>query len=298
MQLCLQKVSQNRAVEYAEFGDPAGVPAIFFHGFVGSVHQAAMAHTQAKKAGLRIIAPHRPGVGGSTALPESPTIAEAVRPMLELMHALKIATYAAIGVSGGAPYALAAATEAPGQVTCLALASPLGPVRSLAVRTDMKKVLRLALVCGALGTIGRESAKVVFARKKKQFLQDLPTRVLQFVEHVSPADAEYFRKNTNGALDMFVSDHQILFDSPKFETELAREIERYWHWGFTLDDVPHIPCRIWHGTTDMMVPLRSAEFIAKHLPLSTVTTVPGGHFALLKHLDQICDYVATTSVSY
>ena len=55
----------GRALEVQECGDPAGHPAFFFHGLIGSHHQASYIAEPARENGLRIIAPNRPGVGRS-----------------------------------------------------------------------------------------------------------------------------------------------------------------------------------------------------------------------------------------
>lgn len=55
----------GRKVEVREYGDASGHPVVFFHGLIGSHHQASYVGDQASKQGLRIIAPNRPGVGAS-----------------------------------------------------------------------------------------------------------------------------------------------------------------------------------------------------------------------------------------
>ena len=55
----------GRMLEVREYGDPAGHPALFFHGLIGSHHQASYIAEQAMQHELRIIAPNRPGVGKS-----------------------------------------------------------------------------------------------------------------------------------------------------------------------------------------------------------------------------------------
>ena len=55
----------GRKLEITEYGDRAGHPAFFFHGLIGSHHQASYISDEAGRIGLRIIAPNRPGVGRS-----------------------------------------------------------------------------------------------------------------------------------------------------------------------------------------------------------------------------------------
>ena len=55
----------GRKLEVREYGDEAGHPVFFFHGLIGSHHQASYIADHARQKGLRLIAPNRPGVGGS-----------------------------------------------------------------------------------------------------------------------------------------------------------------------------------------------------------------------------------------
>lgn len=292
MNLRLHALGPSQYIEYAEFGDPQGKPAVFFHGFVGSIHQAAAAHAAALKVGLRIIAPHRPGIGRSTPV-EGKTIKDAVQPALALLKHLKIEKYAAIGVSGGAPYAMACGVLDAARVTSLSLVSPLGPLWSRTIRWKIAFKLRCLLVVGAMGIFGRRLIGRLFSYKHSVFAKNLRASVLKFVGQVSPADNEVFRKNVGGALDMFVADHRVVMKTPESTYNLGREIQRYWHWGFNMRSVPKtVPCRIWHGKNDTMVPLSSAEYLRDCAPQADLKLLPGGHFASLASLTDIVGFAA------
>jgi pimeloyl-ACP methyl ester carboxylesterase len=53
----------NRKLAYLEFGDPRGQPIFYFHGWPASRLSGAETDVAAKKLGLRIISPDRPGFG-------------------------------------------------------------------------------------------------------------------------------------------------------------------------------------------------------------------------------------------
>ncbi len=55
----------GRKLEVTEYGDRGGHPTFFFHGLIGSHHQASYIAAEAARVGIRIIAPNRPGVGRS-----------------------------------------------------------------------------------------------------------------------------------------------------------------------------------------------------------------------------------------
>ncbi|HSP41298.1 MAG TPA: alpha/beta hydrolase, partial [Luteolibacter sp.] len=52
-----------------EFGDPAGRPVLYCHGWPSSRMQAVLVHHLARERGLRVIAPDRPGMGLSEHVP-------------------------------------------------------------------------------------------------------------------------------------------------------------------------------------------------------------------------------------
>src|SRR6516165_10457404 len=93
----------GRKLEVQEYGDRAGHPAFFFHGLIGSHHQAAYVSEQAEQAGLRIIAPNRPGVGRSEFAVRG-SAREVVRDVEDVAEALGLERFSVIGISGGAPY--------------------------------------------------------------------------------------------------------------------------------------------------------------------------------------------------
>ena len=50
------KLSDGRSLSYASFGDPAGKPVFYFHGFPGSRFEPQSNHEAYLKAGIRLLA--------------------------------------------------------------------------------------------------------------------------------------------------------------------------------------------------------------------------------------------------
>src|SRR6202012_5569256 len=94
----------GRALEVHEYGDPGGHPVLFFHGLIGSHHQASYVDGQAGRHGLRIVAPNRPGVGRSEFVART-TALDAVPDVEDIAEALGLGEFSVIGISGGTPYA-------------------------------------------------------------------------------------------------------------------------------------------------------------------------------------------------
>src|SRR5690349_8078907 len=131
MQSAKISLPDGRLLSYAEFGDAAGYPLIWCHGNPGSRREADLLEPLLlQRAKVRAIVPDRPGIGLSTwrgqrKLTDWPT------DLAALTAALKIERFAVLGLSGGAPYALACARAMPHRVTRVALVSGVGPLAAL-----------------------------------------------------------------------------------------------------------------------------------------------------------------------
>src|SRR5690348_4059248 len=102
------RLNDGRSVGYAEFGLPTGRPVVYCHGFPASRLEAQFTHSSARKFGARIVALDRPGYGLSTFVPGR-QIKDWALDVSEVADALELERFAVLGVSGGAPYALACA---------------------------------------------------------------------------------------------------------------------------------------------------------------------------------------------
>ncbi|GME56003.1 Alpha beta hydrolase fold protein [Neofusicoccum parvum] len=100
----------GRTLSYATYGSalPTAPTILYFHGFPASHAEAALYHLAALHRGVRIVAPDRPGMGASSFAADR-AIADWPRDALALADAVGARRFAVLGVSGGAPYALACA---------------------------------------------------------------------------------------------------------------------------------------------------------------------------------------------
>ena len=57
------KLPDGRALGWAEYGDPQGIPVLYFHGWPSSRLEGAFADEPARTRGIRLIALDRPGFG-------------------------------------------------------------------------------------------------------------------------------------------------------------------------------------------------------------------------------------------
>ena len=57
------RLPDGRQLGYAEYGDPKGMPLLFFHGTPGSRLRLSHIDPLARDLGVRVVAPERPGFG-------------------------------------------------------------------------------------------------------------------------------------------------------------------------------------------------------------------------------------------
>src|SRR5258708_28877335 len=67
------RLSDGRQLGYAEYGDPEGMPLLYFHGTLGSRLEPSHLDPLFRDLGVRVVAPERPGYGLSDVHPK-PTL--------------------------------------------------------------------------------------------------------------------------------------------------------------------------------------------------------------------------------
>jgi pimeloyl-ACP methyl ester carboxylesterase len=274
----------GRRLEVWEYGDPGGHPAVFFHGLIGSHHQASYITAQARRRGLRIIAPNRPGVGRS-AFATRRTALDAVPDVEDLAGALGLGAFSVIGISGGTPYALATFYRLGPRVRTVTVISGMGPMRLPGALTGMDRRRRLFLEVGARHPGLAERA---FEKGADRFRAD-PERFLGRLVASWPApDRRVFQRRD--IFDFFLRDlHQVFTDGCDRAAEgLAQELAVYRNYGFSLADLPaDRRVTLWQGLSDTIVPPSMAWAMARRLPNCEAHLVPGGHFMAVDVADQI-----------
>src|SRR5207253_2336883 len=121
------RVRQGRQMGIAEFGPPDGQAVIWFHGTPGARRQIPEeARLIAAAEGIRVIGVDRPGVGLSTGHLYDALVD--IVPDIEIVaDRLGIERFATVGLSGGGPYALAAAHELPDRVPAVGILGGVVP---------------------------------------------------------------------------------------------------------------------------------------------------------------------------
>ena len=123
-------------VAFSEYGDPRGAPVFFCHGWPSSRTMAELTDEAARNLGLRIISPDRPGIRDSKFDPNR-TLLDWPPLLRELAAHLQIDKFKILAISGGAPYAYAAAWMIPERVEAIAVVSGAPPIAELQDRSGL-----------------------------------------------------------------------------------------------------------------------------------------------------------------
>lgn len=140
------RLQEGRALACIESGDPAGTPLLEFHGLPSPRLAQTISDKFLRDRGIRRVTVDRPGVGFSDPQPGR-TLLDWPQDVAEAVDALGIERFAILGVSGGAPHALACARGLPDRVTAVGLVSGIGPLdRSGAFEGMNRSAARVMIV--------------------------------------------------------------------------------------------------------------------------------------------------------
>jgi pimeloyl-ACP methyl ester carboxylesterase len=272
------QLSDGRTLGFAEFGSVQGTVLVYCYGYPGSRLEAAFLSVRATEAQVRVLSVDRPGYGRSS-FQEHRSFLDWPHDLVALTERLGIDRFAIVGVSGGAPYALACAHQIPERLISCGIVSGIGPLK--------------------LGTAGmsRQNRLVLFlAHRAPRLLTPLVSATAR-----SFRDEEHARKAVTKALKQMVQpDREAILAHGVVEPLVASTRETYHQgvrgavyegrlygddWGFWLEDVAFRPLYLWHGARDINVPIGMARGMAGMLSGCTAAYYPDeGHFStLLNH---------------
>ncbi len=268
------RLADGRRLGFAEYGDRAGRPVVYCHGFPASRLEARLVHDIAVELNLRILAPDRPGYGLSDFQPGR-TLLDWPGDVAELCRQLGIARFALLGVSGGGPYALACAARLSAAVIACGLVCPLGPVGEKGLRAAMHWPARVAF---GLARRFPRLALSLFSGPVAGWLRHHPQQALKLLTvSAPPADREVLNDPVLFSLFGAAISEALLQGGRGVAHDLLLYTR---HWGFDLAGLDP-PVLLWQGEKDETVPPSMAHFLAASLPHCQSRYFPReGHFSL------------------
>lgn len=263
------RMADGRRVAYTEYGDPTGRPIVFLHGTPGSRRLGRLFDPVARRHGVRILAPDRPGYGRSSPWPTR-DLSDTGGFVVPVLDDAGVSRAGVVGFSGGGPHALALAAIHGDRITSVdAVSGAISP----SLPSEAPPTQRL---------LGRLASTV------PRLLTGLFRGQAWLATHVSPAVvvSQYTTAAGRASLDddvarLVARDFATAFAQSRrgVITELRLLAAP---WSFSLAAVD-CPVRLWHGARDANVPVGGARTLRDHLPDAQCTI-----FETADHLTALC----------
>ena len=282
------RLRDGRLLTWREYGDPDGRPVLYCHGTPGSgveIESVFGAHASAARAGVRLIAPDRPGMGGST-YQHRRSVASWVEDVDQLLVAIGLVRYSILGYSGGAAYACTLLANRSHQVDRVALLAPAAPFEPQLSEGLDRNGVRIKALARRSPLVTRGLLGLVMRRPALRH----PERLLQRLELTLP-DSDRDALSVPSVRAGFVVMMRTAFQSGVrgVQTDLALMSEWRVPAGTSSRNV-----RIWQGKADTTGATPAmAQALHESLPDSRVLLTQDGHLSLVQHvLDEVFGYVA------
>lgn len=275
-------LADGRVLAWREFGDPDGWPLIAVHGSPDSSALWGLIDDPARRAGVRVVAPDRPGFGRSTPRPKR-SILSWVDDLDVLTGHLELTSFRLLAISGGSPYALAVAAVHPDRVIRLGLLSVISPLDAPGVTRGANPQVRLTFWVARrapflLEPLGRLMTKLT--------LKDPDKAAERLIRMRPPADREVIRRPEVMAVLRENLPNQ--FRDPASMAVEMRNAAR--PWGFDLGDIT-VPTTIWQGGLDDVHTPAMGRYLAAHL--ANAELVYEADHATFTFLDVVDDLLET-----
>jgi pimeloyl-ACP methyl ester carboxylesterase len=266
---------------YAEWGVPEGLPVLAFHGMPGSrlwcPDHFAPGMTTTER-GVRLITFDRPGYGRSDPRPGHSVI-DSAGDVEQLLDALAIDRCPLVGVSAGAPYAMASAARLPDRVTRLGSVSGAAPIyRVQGLWESRPDAWRAILEVAAEDRF----AAIDAARERCEWLVSRPESVGD--------------PNSWPAIDAWLAEDPAMREAMlTFVREAGRQgvdgnawdlLALSLPWGFELREI-EVATWLWQGADDPMVDRAEFDLLRREIRGSRSTVYPGEGHLLRGHWGDI-----------
>jgi pimeloyl-ACP methyl ester carboxylesterase len=153
------ELRDGRRLTYSAAGPAHGYPIVYLHGAIGSPRWRTPAlDGLIAELGIRFVVVNRPGFAGSDPHPGR-TVATHAADVTELADALGWGRFSVLGVSAGAPYALACAWAMEERVAHAAAVSCLPPPAIAAPRARLRARYRVPLAAFGAPWVGGAIAR-------------------------------------------------------------------------------------------------------------------------------------------
>lgn len=275
----------GRKLAYAEFGKPDGYPVLYLHGTPSSRLEPLLIGDEVfRQCGLRVIAPDRPGMGGSDFQPDR-EFSDWPTDVVFLADAVGLEEFSVLSVSGGGGYAAVCAARIPERLSKVVITSG-------AWRIDAEAMKSIGFPLNLMWRVARNAPFLLpfilkmMTRMMSQPPKDdseqappSPNKILPAVDHAAMAQPDRMAINQQVIGEVMKQG----FKGPVRDMRLyVRE------WDFDPAEI-QIPLTLFHGEQDRNVPLELVQRMMSNLPDAQLLTYPeDGHISIyINHFDEI-----------
>ncbi|MFZ0666849.1 MAG: alpha/beta hydrolase [Acidimicrobiales bacterium] len=280
----------GRTICVREVGDPDGKPVLYFHGTPTSRLDIDLADDIASEQSVRLVSFDRPACGKSD--PAAFSLNSIARDSRGIADQLGIVIFATLGLSGGGPFALAAATLGDGRVVHVGVADGVAPYQlapgSMDDLSDGDRAAAARLPEDPEGAAQRFGDG--FARLREALLSDEGVGgAAVFGPYLSESDRMLMEDPVIGT-HVIASMRESL--RPGVEGAGWDNVSWLGHWDVDLSLVG-CPVLLWYGQDDRFLPASHPGWLHDHLADSRLIIKPGeGHFGLFEHFAEILAIIA------
>ncbi len=274
------RLASGRLLGFAEYGDHGGRPILAFHGVPGTRLMFRPTAAIAKRLGLRVIAPDRPGFGLSEPQADR-SLHDWIGDVSALLAHLRLDTFSLVGISGGGPFAVATAAHFGARVRALGLVSPLGPVADVAGHIEMSNLQRRFF----LGLPSNEKLANWAVRGANAIFRFAPgVQYDVFVRTLPKVDREILSAPKTKKHVLEDIRESMRFDGAGARREMVIFSEP-WDVDYKRITAPAI---LWQGMSDTIVPVNVALELGRRIPkCRVIELLDEGHFWGYREMEEI-----------
>jgi len=283
------QLDDGRTIGYATWGDPEGTTVFIGYGTPGSrltLLPGLDDPEWLRQQRLRFIGVDRPGYGYPDPWPEA-TLLDCAGDLVRVADELGIERFAALGVSGGAPYVLALNVLVPERLRGVAIVSGLGMLDRPGALEGMSEgnVEEIKMARKApdeLATAHAEAARAI---------QEDPEGVFAGLsEELPEVDRQMLERSDVRAFLIETFQEAVRQGAVGWIDDDLRQVRP---WPFRLEAI-RVDVRLHHGEGDVLVPAHHAKHLAEGIPGSRLQLYPDeGHLSFDKHLKEIVQTLLT-----
>jgi len=271
----------GRRLTYAEYGKPDGFSVIYFHGSPASRLEPLLIGDEAfSQFGLRVIAPDRPGMGGSD-FQLGRGFSNWPADVTALANALGLDRFSILGNSGGCGYAAVCAAKIPERLHAVVIVSGGWQMNWPEALDNLPSINRLFM------NVSRRTPFLlpIFLKMMAGPPNDKPEQTLaQFKMSMPAADYAVLEQQPSRVAHLMQMTREAMVQGTKGAVWDMRLYVR--DWDFRLEDV-HMPLKLFHGEADRNAPIQMVKRAMTMLPNAQLVTYENE-----AHLSTLCNHIA------